>query len=178
MEQEADLFASRLLMPEEAFRKATGLRGFSLAGVRAVANDFGTSLQATFLRCLDSAILPCAVIWWRKGKNPWFGTAQMLQLKGLALKQPSVENVCAGSATHHALKGKPGDSPDCFSTMTLANSWFHGVIAGSIQDVLIREESLITVYGTATWLTADAEDIGRLPSRLENLEGHEPISRS
>lgn len=176
VEQEADLFASRLLMPEEAFRKATGLRGFSLSGVRAVANDFGTSLQASFLRCLDSEILPCAVIWWRKGRKPWFGTAQMLKRKGLVLKQPSAENACDGSATHKALKGNPGDIPDCFSTPTLAHAWFHGVIAGSAQDVLFREESLITVYGTATWLTADEKDIGRLPSLLDSPEGHEPVS--
>lgn len=138
VEREADLFASRLLMPDARFIDVTAKFGFSLSGVRSVADELGTSLQATLVRFQASEAHPCAMIWWRPGKKPWSGVSRALRLRGLALKSPTIEGIPIGAATSQAHQRKPGASPDSFAAVSLANQWFRDVAAGSANDLIIH----------------------------------------
>lgn len=71
-EQEANIFASELLMPETLFLKFAPARDPDATTLKELANRFGTSLTATFCRFVDVAVIECALIISSKGVVKWF----------------------------------------------------------------------------------------------------------
>lgn len=163
VEMEADFFASRVLMPATRFDAATKRHGHGLDAMRKAANDLGTSLQSTALRFQDSNTHPCAFVFWRDGKEPWFGVSAALRRYGfIFVKKRSA--LVDGSATAIAL-GDATDSPPAIRESTsLMSLWFSGVFDGSDRDFAIREEAIKTKYGTITWLSTKPESLAKLRS--------------
>lgn len=61
-EPEANQFAAELLMPDALFRKRCDKKRPSLKDVRALADEFETSLTATAIRFVQLAPEPCALV--------------------------------------------------------------------------------------------------------------------
>ena len=61
-EQEADHFAAALLMPTKLFAAAARRAGDGLKAIETLADDCGTSLEATAIRCAQTNRDPVAVI--------------------------------------------------------------------------------------------------------------------
>jgi hypothetical protein len=163
VESEADLFASRLLMPEARFRKVAVRNGHGLAAMQKTANALGTSLQSTALRFGDSDTHPCAFVFWRDGKDPWFGVSTVLQKYGLRYVKTSTEGLAVGSATAKALAESGPATAKIHETVSLMSVWFPAVFNGSARDLPVREEAIRTSYGTLTWLSVK-------PDALEKVE--------
>jgi len=70
-EEEANWFAATLLMPEPLFKPKCDVKQPSLAVVRALATEFGTTPTATAIRFVDSCPEACAVVWSERGAVKW-----------------------------------------------------------------------------------------------------------
>jgi Zn-dependent peptidase ImmA (M78 family) len=78
MEREADLFASRLLLPGAFFEKS--LRGVrpGMKGILDLANEFDVSVKCAALRYLNEDPASCALSFWSWDKQlvwKWFSTS-------------------------------------------------------------------------------------------------------
>jgi Zn-dependent peptidase ImmA (M78 family) len=79
-EEEANDFASELLMPETLFRPSCDRNKPSLNDVRDVARIFQTSLTATALRFVRFAPEPCAVVHSTDGVVDWWDWSKDFRL--------------------------------------------------------------------------------------------------
>lgn len=171
VEAEADLFASRLLMPEGRFSAAVRRHGVELDGIRSVANDMGTSLQATLIRFKDSMTVPCAFVWWRDGAKPWFGVSRMLYAHGIKSLSPLRENLAPGCATALALNAGAQSNPEVFRRESVASVWFRDIGQGTLRDIQLSEEAMATPYGTVTWLACQPSALTAIPSIIKDGDG-------
>lgn len=70
-EQEANLFASALLMPEEVFRQRVAGQKLDLALIKSVSSYFGVSMTAAFLRFCTLNIYPLMIVFIDNGIIKW-----------------------------------------------------------------------------------------------------------
>ena len=75
-EVEANYFASSLLMPEPLFGPRCDGRRPSIELVRALADEFQTSLTATAIRLVELSQDYCAVVFSENGKVRWFRASE------------------------------------------------------------------------------------------------------
>lgn len=153
VEREADFFAGRLLMPENAFRsKARGsVRG--LTGILSLANAFQTSLTSTAIRYAELELVPCAVIKWGPDGFGWrwvstetFRARYRTTLDRTSLLPPD-------SATARALRGVEPPSKGFFENGTTAAAWFRGVAGDSYRNALFIEQAVsLGRHGALTFL--------------------------
>lgn len=71
LEQQANTFASELLMPEELYKKKIAGRKLSISLIEDVSSYFHTSLQATFMRYVSLGEFPIMVIFMEGGVVRW-----------------------------------------------------------------------------------------------------------
>jgi Zn-dependent peptidase ImmA (M78 family) len=72
VEREADLFASRLLMPGAVYSKLAKKSEPGLKGVVELAKRFDVSIKCSAIRYLSEDIFPCALSFWSmEGKLVW-----------------------------------------------------------------------------------------------------------
>ena len=164
VEEEADFFASRLLMPQSRFNDAVRRSGWEgLANLRKAANVMGTSLQSTARRFMDSDEHPCAFVVWREGREPWSGVSMAFRRRGLTYLKPSAAGAVLGSATATALADDVKAVPDIRGAASVASMWFSGIPLGDRRSIGLREEAFKTAYGTITWLSAPVAELETLP---------------
>ena len=95
MEQEADIFASELLMPTKLFRSLCVDITPNFKAIQSLADKFRTSLSATALRFIDETNHPCIIVfsqngtvkWWkrnRKCESVWIKPRQNIHRSSLA----------------------------------------------------------------------------------------------
>jgi hypothetical protein len=70
-ESEANAFAAELLMPTDLFRQLCTAKQPSLEEIKALAEQFQTSLSATAIRYVELGRNPCALIASKDGKISW-----------------------------------------------------------------------------------------------------------
>lgn len=75
-EQEANLFASALLLPEDFFAPLCDLEEPSLDYIGSIADKFNTSLTSTALRYLFFSGEPLAIVWSQDNRIRWFQETQ------------------------------------------------------------------------------------------------------
>jgi Zn-dependent peptidase ImmA (M78 family) len=72
-EKQADDFASDLILPNYLFRPiALKLKKPSLQAVREIAEEFRTSLTATYLKLVSTNLFPMIVVIHNKSRRQWF----------------------------------------------------------------------------------------------------------
>src|SRR5262249_251364 len=71
VEQEADHFASRLLMPTERFTEVARRAKLGLGGVLSLARELRTSVTSTAIRYAQLDLVPCAVVKWSAQGYAW-----------------------------------------------------------------------------------------------------------
>lgn len=72
VETEANYFASEFLLPESLVRPRCDVRKVDLKCVRAIAEDFGTSVTSTAMRFVDFCPEMCAVVFSQNNRVAWF----------------------------------------------------------------------------------------------------------
>lgn len=94
-EIEANYFASELLMPSELFKARVAHRSPSLDLLKALADDFGTTLTASAIRYVEVVDDYAAIVVSEKGKIRWFRASESFEKRfwlepGTALPRKSV----------------------------------------------------------------------------------------
>jgi Zn-dependent peptidase ImmA (M78 family) len=78
-ENQADQFASDLLLPEFMFRpRIMKMKRLVLSTVREIAEEFNVSLTATLLKLADSDRFPIVIVCHNKQRRRWFRRAPMV----------------------------------------------------------------------------------------------------
>ncbi|MEO0461228.1 MAG: ImmA/IrrE family metallo-endopeptidase [Myxococcota bacterium] len=155
-EQEADSFASALLMPRAKFVRAGNRRGKNLSGVIQLAEEFGSSITSTAIRYARLEVTPCAVIRWSaEGMSwKWISTsAYAARFRGIQV-QPSC--LVPSSPTRRALEEQSNPEAGYFTQGTTAAIWLPWLPADARQNLILIEEAIrLGRYGVLTMLFPD-----------------------
>jgi len=153
VEQEADFFAGRLLMPERAFRTRAQRSPRGLAGIMPLTETFRTSATSTAIRYAELDLFPCAVIKW----NPdGFGWKWLSTETFRARYRKTVErlsDVAEDSATARAIRGELPPQSGFFENGSTAAAWFKWVADDSYRNVIFIEQAVsLGRFGALTFL--------------------------
>lgn len=163
VEQQADCFASNLLLPRESFLKKAKGCGPGLGGVLSLSDYFDTSVSATAIRYASLGVAPCIVIKWDLHRFGWKWLAEDAYAAGYRKTIEAKASVVSGSATDRAFAATAPPSERFFKSATTAAYWFPFVTSGSNRDVMLHEHAmslgrfgvltlLYPVDGTFPWL--------------------------
>ncbi|MFO0683940.1 MAG: ImmA/IrrE family metallo-endopeptidase [Sandaracinus sp.] len=113
-EPEANTFAAELLMPDALFRKRCDRKKPSLKDIRALAEEFQTSLTATAIRFVQLAPEPCAVVLSRDAvvvRVTWNDDFKIGIRKGTRLTNRTYAgDIVAGTFVHDFLQSVDGEA--------------------------------------------------------------------
>jgi hypothetical protein len=152
IEQEADLFASHLLMPTGLFVAAATKADASLNGVVRLAATFATSITSTAIRYAKLGIRPCVVIRWGAEGYAWKWLSPQVHRSKLWKTVEEVERVPTDSPTGKILAAESAPA-GILSAGSTAATWFPFVHAGSGRDALLMEYAMsLGRFGALTML--------------------------
>lgn len=153
VEQEADLFASHLLLPQERLLRDAKRGRKGMAGIRSIAGIYGMSITATAIRYVRSDIFPCTVIKWNNEGFGWKWFSQSVREAGIRKTIEDRSKLPPDSATEEAFSG--GQPPDdgFFSRGSTAATWFPFVGTSSERNSILIEEAFpLGRFGVLTLL--------------------------
>jgi hypothetical protein len=151
-EQEANHFASHLLIPAGEFNVALTEVTRGLQGICDVSSSFGVSTQCAALRYVGNNGVACAIIMTRDSDSPWWDVSK--KMEGLDLRRIRRDRrIPADSATGLALRDLKRGRNLIHQTNTLASEWFSGVFSGAPNDRFLQESALrLGSFGVLTLL--------------------------
>ena len=151
-EQEANHFASHLLMPTSEFKVVLAQASPGVDGIRDIASSFGVSVQSAAIRYVGGCGKPCAIIMTRENASPWWDVSKPMETMGYRFVRSS-RRTPTDSATGLALRDSRRGTHSQHATNTLAAEWFCGVSSGSPNDRFLRETAVrLGSYGVLTLL--------------------------
>ncbi|MBN1554994.1 MAG: ImmA/IrrE family metallo-endopeptidase [Phycisphaerae bacterium] len=152
-EQEADLFAAHLLLPQERFvDKARSVQP-GLAGILSLAETFGTSLTSTAIRYAEANLLPCAAIKWNWNHYAWKKLSSAAFAARYRRTVEAPENLPPDSPTTRALAHEIPPARGYFQAGTTAATWFPRVQEGEFRDIIFLEQAIpLGRWGVLTFL--------------------------
>ena len=153
VEQEADHFATNLLMPRERFVRRAKRCEPGLAGILSLAKHFKTSATGTAVRYASTDVSPCAVVKWNWRGYAWkrlsSQTFEARFCRTIELPQQLTEQ----SPTWRALNREETPKRGFFHACTTASAWFPKVRSNDFRNVLLIEEAIpLGRYGVLTFL--------------------------
>jgi Zn-dependent peptidase ImmA (M78 family) len=153
VEQEADLFASCLLMPSARFLQQAKRLPVGLGGILALARTFGTSVTSTAIRYATLRVKPCVVVKWSPDGYAWKWLSYDAREAGYRKTIESVADIADGSATAQARSGASLPSAGFFQTGTTASAWFPSIPGGAFRNVILIEQAVaLGRFGVLTFL--------------------------
>jgi len=156
-EQEADHFASHLLMPTTRFVRKAKRYVPGLDAILALKDTFGTSITSTAIRYTKLELAPCTLVKWDPDGLDWKWFSPSTYAAGYRRIIESQAKVPPDSATGMALAGKPPPPKGYFQAGTSAHAWFPGAWSGSSRDVLLIEQAIpLGEFGVLTLLYPEA----------------------
>ena len=157
VEQEADHFASHLLMPTDRFRQSAKGLPMGLDAVLSLKDTFGTSITSTAIRYTKLNVAPCTLVKWDRDGFSWKWFASDTYSAGYRKTIEEQSRVPKDSPTGRALAGEAPPSKGYFHAGTSASAWFPGAWAGTAKDVLLIEQAIgLGEFGTLTMLFPEA----------------------
>lgn len=160
VEQEADHFASHLLMPTARFKKAANGLGVGLSAVLSLKDRFGTSITSTAIRYTKLDLAPCAIVKWNPDGYAWKWFSPSMYNAGYRATIKTLEAVLPDSATGRALVGEPGGLKQYFESGTSGSAWFPGIFPGSARDQIFIEQAVsLGEFGVLTLLYPERKAI-------------------
>lgn len=142
VEQQADCFASNLLLPREPFLKKAKACSPGLGGVLSLSDHFDTSVTATAIRYASLGVTQCIVIKWNANRFGWKWLAEDVYVAGYRKTVEEKTAVVPDSATDKAFAAKSPPPERYFKSVTTAAFWFPFVAAGSARDVMLHEHAM------------------------------------
>lgn len=153
VENEADHFASNLLMPTERFTKAGKRLLPGLDAVLSLKDTFGTSITSTAIRYTQLDLAPCALVKWNTDGFAWKWFSPSTYNAGIRATVRTKESVPRDSATGRALAGDTPPEKGFFQCGTSASSWFPGIRLGTQRDLVFIEQAIpLGEFGVLTLL--------------------------
>lgn len=152
-EQEADYFASNLLMPEKYFKKAANSYSVGLPGVIELSKYFNTSMTSTAIRYVSLGIKPSVVIKWSANGYQWRWLSDEARLGCYWKTINSLDQIPNDSPTGRAFAGNTLPENGYFESGSTASAWFSFVKPGSYKDILLIEQAVpLGIYGVLTFI--------------------------
>lgn len=156
-EREADLFASRLLMPTQAFASAKPKKPQGIPDILALRKQFKTSIISTAIRYVSLANFFCAVIKWDDDRFEWSWTSEETYEKRYWRTIRSADFLPRDSATRMVMRGE-SDPSGIVERGAVASMWFDYVSEGGCRDEILMEQAIsLGRYGFLTLLLPESE---------------------
>lgn len=154
-EQEADCFASNLLMPEGVFRKIA-IHPCGLKTILNLSDRLMASVTGTAVRYCELQVEPMAMVLWNEKGYAWKRLSQAFRAANCRKTIESVDLIDEGSATRQAMQGIEPGGEEFFSEVSAVSRWFPHTSPGSPADAILREEAIrLGDYGCLTVLTLE-----------------------
>lgn len=134
LEQEANEFASALLLPERFFAQRCPIQEPALELIADLAGEFNTSLTATALRYLHFCGEPCAVVFSQNNCIRWFRGSKSFEALGLFVDVKSRLDATCNAVSF--FKGRTFHKRPC---RVKASAWFRS--GPYHRDATITEQS-------------------------------------
>ncbi len=151
-EREADLFASRLLMPTWAFTAAIPKNPQGIPDILTLKKQFETSLTSTAIRYVGLAGFFCAIVKWNDDGFGWRWTSQEAYENRYWSTIKSADRLPRDSATRMIMRGE-ASSPGFIERGAVASMWFDYVGMGGQRDIILIEQAIsLGQYGCLTLL--------------------------
>jgi Zn-dependent peptidase ImmA (M78 family) len=167
IEQEANLFASALLLPDTAFRNSLKRKSFDLKGIVEAANGFNVSITCAAIRFVSKEIFPSVIVMWKKDEYCWKWISQKWFSAGFRGNFITYSELPKDSSTYKALNDSQGFG--ILENSSLSCYWFRSFPMGSKYDFLIKEQAVrLGNHGVLTVLT---------PHSLNELQKMEALIR-
>ena len=159
VEQEADHFASSLLMPKERFLRLASKEPAGIPGIITLARHFGTSLTSTAIRYASLEVKPCFVVKWSADGFNWKWLSTRTRLANYRKTIEELSNIVPGSATARALAGENIPETGFFQTGTTASAWFPFVSQGARRNIILIEQAIaLGRFGVLTFIYPERGD--------------------
>jgi Zn-dependent peptidase ImmA (M78 family) len=158
VEQEADLFASHLLMPTVLF-DAQIRRKKPKTGIDEVLHlkeIFRTSIMSTAIRLVNAEVVPCAIFLWNNdGSLKWYCKSDSF-IKGNIGHPIKSTQTLQGFATTLAFK----TSNEVFTSGATVATFFENVTQTDYRNAILKEQAIkLGEYGVLTFLMADGGNL-------------------
>jgi len=165
-EQEADHFASNLLMPRARFLRVAERLPVGAPSILSLAKQFDTSRTSTALRYVHLDISLCALIKWNPDGLAWRRFSDSAFRAGYRKIVDVAAQVPTDSPTGKALRGLDPGAEQFFEGTTVASQWFPFIQQGTQLDVFTTEHAVpLGEYGVLTVVIPNASDADRRPAR-------------
>lgn len=157
VEQEADLFASHLLLPRKRCQEFLHKLPNQVTGlyrILAVADEFDVSAQATAIRFCQDIPNICGIVMWRAEDPAWSYLAPSWDALGYSRPRRDRGVIHAGSATAAAHDDLSlGRFSKVHHNITTASFWFSNVSSGGARDSILVEQAVkLGSFGVLTLL--------------------------
>jgi hypothetical protein len=140
-ESEANAFAAELLMPDALVRRRCEVSPVSLAPVRAIAAEFGTSIVASAVRFVELTSERCAAVYAEQGRVRWTARSDTFSAeiaRGMALDRRSI-----------AFDYFRGEIPDTTEQEVPADAW---LVDASEAEIVEHSQALPEVGAVLSML--------------------------
>ncbi len=157
VEQEADLFASHLLLPRARYKRFVAslpAKPSGLHKVAALAQEFDVSVQATAIRYCQETAGTCGLVMWRADDPPWSYVSPSWEVSGYPRPHRDQGAIQLGSATARAhAASDAGRFSEIQESTTTSAFWFPHVARGGMRDVILVEQAVkLGTFGVLTLL--------------------------
>lgn len=154
IEHEADMFASRFLIPEKKLRKSSRTKNWGAHDILNAANKFGTSITCAALRCQESLDGNSILLkWddkgvtWKRRDREWYFTMRNSTIQ-------KVDELVVGTATYEMLQTKERPEIGFIEKGSTKAAWVRSVGHTGFNNDLWHESAIyLGDYGVLTLLT-------------------------
>lgn len=165
MEREADLFASRLLMPTELVKSACKKSRGGLKGIQKLAERFSVSMKCAAIRYVGDDIAPCCLTFrdW-EGELRWKWFSRSLWIGGIRkLQAAPVRN----GATDQVISRGLNKESDVISTGAPAQYLFSGIDGKLYHEIFTEDAMALGEYGVLTLLSSQKSELTAIAEILD-----------
>jgi hypothetical protein len=153
VEQEADHFASNLLMPTSKFKARAARVQRGLPGVLTLANEFGTSVTSTAIRYMQVEPIPGAVFKWNDKGLSWSWVSDTIMAARWGSRVNRLDDLPIDSATRQALRNEILPDKPFLENGSTAATWFRRVAAdGCRNEILVEQAIKLGRFGVLTFV--------------------------
>jgi len=160
IEQEADFFATSLLLPELKFQNLSKKRRKGFDAILFLSDFFRTSITSTAIRFVSLNLAPCLIIKWKDNEYQWKQISDDFRFDNYKKTIEVYNSSLRGSATEKAFKSSQNPDNGFFESITTASIWFPCISNGSYKDILLIEQAIkLGSHGIITFLSPSPEQL-------------------